>query len=79
MVFSFVNFSVVGDTFSVVVLVLVVTGTLVLSLSGVVDDSVVGVTVVEDEVVEEELEEVETVVEVLSGLSSDLIPTVDVS
>lgn len=79
MVFSFVNFSVVEDTFSVVVLVLVVAGTLELSLSGVVDDSVVGVTVVEDGVVEEELKDVETVVEVLSGLSSDLIPTVDVS
>lgn len=79
MVFSFVNFSVVEDTFSVVVLVLVVAGTLELSLLGVVDDSVVGVTVVEDDVVEEELKDVETVVEVLSGLSSDLIPTVDVS
>lgn len=79
MVFSFVNFSVVEDTFSVVVLVLVVAGTLELSLSGVVDDSVVGVTVVEDDAEEVKLKDVETVVEVLSGLSSDLIPTVDVS
>lgn len=79
MVFSFANFSVVEDTFSVVVLVLVVAGTLELSLSGVVDDSVVGVTVVKDVAEEVELKDVETVVEVLSGLSSDLIPTVDVS